>query len=318
MAKWRYSWWVASAMAAMSLSAVVAGARLASPEASVPVPNAPTPTFSTAVSDCCGGSPPSEPVPPPRPGRRVLRIAADPNNLPFTNDRREGFENRIADLLAADLGAELEYVWRAQRRGFFRTAFKEGEADLVLGVPAGFDMALTTAPYSRSTYVFVSRKDRKLGIASFDDPALKTLRIGVQMIGDDGSNTPPAHALAARGLVENAVGFTLYGDYKEANPPARIVEAVAKGDEDVAVAWGPMAGYFAKRQAVALDLTPVTPAAEASGLRQTFAIAVGVRKGDRQLRDEIDAALAKRKADIDAILAEYGVPRVAVPKKGDR
>jgi quinoprotein dehydrogenase-associated probable ABC transporter substrate-binding protein len=248
----------------------------------------------------------------------VLRISADPNNLPFTNDRLEGFENKIAAIISQETGAELRYNWRAQRRGFFRTAFKEGEADLVLGVPAGFDMALTTAPYYRSTYVFVARKDRDPRVRSFDDPALKLLRIGVQVIGDDGTNTPPAHALAARGLVGNIAGFSVYGDYREPNPPARIIDAVANGDVDVAIAWGPMAGYFAKKSAVPLVLTPVKPEAEPSGLRFTFGIAMGVRKGNKELRDELDAILKKRKADIDKILDDYGVPRVAAPPRKER
>src|SRR3954469_168427 len=137
------------------------------------------------------------------PPRRVLRISADPNNLPFTNERREGFENKIAELLAREMGAELHYAWRAQRRGFFRESLKGGECDLVLGVPAGFERALTTAPYYRSSYVFVSRKDRHLDVRTFDDPALRTLKIGVQLVGDDGVNPPPAHALAARGIIDN-------------------------------------------------------------------------------------------------------------------
>jgi mxaJ protein len=240
---------------------------------------------------------------------RVLRISADPNNLPFTNERREGFENRIAEILARDLGAEIRYTWRAQRRGFFRETLRNGECDLILGVPAGFERALTTAPYYRSSYVFVSRKDRGLDIRSFDDPKLKNLKIAVQLIGDDGVNTPPAHALAARGLVENVEGFTLYGDYNEANPPARIVEAVAKGEVDLAVAWGPLAGYFARKRGD-LTLTPVEPATDSTGLPMTFAIAMGVRKGDGELRREIDAILLRRRDEIGKILDEYGIPRV--------
>src|SRR5690349_16835567 len=115
----------------------------------------------------------------------VLRVCADPNNLPLSNQRGEGFENKLAELLAQDLGERVEYTWWAQRRGFFRNTLKAGMCDLVIGVPAGFEMASTTRPYYRSTYVFVSRKDRHLNIASLDDPALRKLKIGVQMIGDD-------------------------------------------------------------------------------------------------------------------------------------
>jgi mxaJ protein len=254
----------------------------------------------------------------PSPRKKVLRISADPNNLPFTNDRLEGFEDRIAAILAEELGAEIEYAWRAQRRGFFRQALKEGECDVVLGVPIGFDLASTTAPYYRSTYVFVTRKDGP-AVKSLDDPALKKLRIGVQMVGDDGANTPPAHALAARGIVDNVVGFTVYGDYREDSPPARIINAVAKGEIDVAVAWGPMAGYFAKRQAAPLIVTPVAPMVDESGLPFTFGIAMGVRRGNTEFRDRLDEVLKKRKGDIDRILDEYGVPRVAKPQpKTDR
>jgi mxaJ protein len=254
----------------------------------------------------------SSDAPKPHP-KKVLRIGADPNNLPFTNERRDGFENKIADILAEELGADIEYAWRAQRRGFFRNALKEGECDVVLGVPVGFDMALTTAPYYRSTYVFVTRKDRKLGIRSLDDPVLKKLKIGVQMIGNDGANTPPAHALASRGIIDNVVGYTVYGDYRDENPPAQIIDAVAKWDIDVAVAWGPMAGYFAKNHAVELETTPVEPAIDRSGLPFTFAISMGVHKRNKELKELLDAILKKRKSDIDKILNQYGVPQVEKP-----
>jgi mxaJ protein len=249
---------------------------------------------------------------PPAKAPRVLRVAADPNNLPFTNERREGFENKIAELIARDLGAELQYIWRAQRRGFFRETLKSGDCDLVLGVPAGFELALPTSPYYRSSYVFVSRKGRGLDIKSFDDPRLKRLKIGVQLVGDDGVNTPPAHALAARGLVENVEGFTLYGDYAEANPPARIVEAVARGDVDIAVVWGPLAGYFARKHP-GLTLAPVEPAVDRTGLPMTFGIAVGVRRKNPELQGEIDAILKRRGAEVAKILDEYGIPRVERP-----
>lgn len=173
------------------------------------------------------------------PVKRQLRVCADPNNLPFSNDKGEGFENRIVELLAEELGAELSYVWWAQRRGFVRNTLNAGNCDLIPGIATGMEMAATTRPYYRSTYVFVTRQDRGLDIASFDDPRLKTLTVGVQLVGDDFSNTPPAHALARRGVVENVRGYMLYGDYAEPSPPQRIVQAVARGEVDVAVVWGP-------------------------------------------------------------------------------
>lgn len=239
----------------------------------------------------------------------VLRVCADPNNLPFSNQRLEGFENKIAELLAHDLGERVEYTWWAQRRGFFRNTLKAGMCDVVIGVPAGFEMALTTKPYYRSTYVFLSRKDRHVNVKSFDDPVLKKLRIGVQIIGDDHSNAPPAHALTRRNIVDNVKGFTLYGDYSQHDPPARIVDAVEKGDIDLAIVWGPLAGYFAKQSRVPLEVVPVSPQIDQPFLPFVFDISMGVRRGDQELRDQLDQFLEKRRLDIEKILEEYKVPK---------
>ena len=168
----------------------------------------------------------------------------------FLQRAGEGFENRIVTLLAHDLDAAVSYTWWAQRRGFIRSTLQAGLCDLVPGVPYALDMLRTTAPYYRSTYVFVTRKDGP-DITSFDDARLRQLRVGVELIGDDGANSPPVHALGQRGIVGNLRGYPVYGDYTLANPPARIVEAVAAGQVDVAVVWGPLAGYFAKLQPIA-------------------------------------------------------------------
>ena len=240
---------------------------------------------------------------------RVLRVAADPNNLPFSNQRGEGFENKIAELIARELHCKLEYQWRAQRRGFFRETLKNGDADLVLGVPAHFDMALTTAPYYRSSYVFVTRAERQIHVASLDDPQLRKLKIGVQLIGNDGVDTPPAHALARRGIVENVRGFTLYGDYARQNPPAQIIEAVANGDVDVAIVWGPLAGFFAKQSPIPLAVTPVTPQRDGA-LTFAFDVSLGVRKTERELKDQLDTFVAQHREQIERVLDDYNVPRV--------
>jgi quinoprotein dehydrogenase-associated probable ABC transporter substrate-binding protein len=242
-------------------------------------------------------------------GAATFRVCADPNNLPFSNERGEGFENQIASLIARDLGERVEYTWWAQRRGFARNTLNAGSCDVILGVPSGYEMARATRPYYRSTYVFVSRRDRNLRIASLDDPALRTLRIGVHLIGDDYSNTPAAHSLAARGLASNIVGYTLYGDYSMPNPPARLIEAVEKNDVDVAVAWGPLAGYFAKRSRVPLDLRPVTPARDGS-LQYVFDIAMGVRRRDSTRYALLNSEIQRRQPEIDRILRNYGVPLV--------
>jgi mxaJ protein len=240
----------------------------------------------------------------------VLRVCADPNNLPFSNQRLEGFENKLAELIAKESGEKLEYTWWAQRRGFFRNTLKADACDVVMGVPAGFEMALTTSPYYRSSYVFITRKDKNLDIKSFDDPLLRKLKIGVQMVGDDFSNTPPAHALSRRNIIQNVRGYTLYGDYSQPNPPAKIIDAVADREVDVAIAWGPLAGYFAKQSTAPLKVVAVLPQVDQPFLPFVYDISMGVRRGDQQLKDQLEQILDKRRADIDRLLAEYAVPRV--------
>lgn len=179
-----------------------------------------------------------------------------------------------------------------------------------MGMPAESGRVLTTRPYYVSTYVFLSRRDRHLRIRSLDDSLLRRVRIGIHFIGDDYNNPPPAHALGRRGIVRNVTGYSIYGDYSKPNPPAELIHAAARGDVDVAIVWGPLAGYFGAREKVPMTLTPVTPAVDPPGLRFTFAIAVAVRRDDAALRAKLDAALDRRRPEIDRILRRYGVPRV--------
>jgi mxaJ protein len=242
-------------------------------------------------------------------GRDELRVCADPNNLPFSNAAGEGFENKLAELVAADLDAELRYTWWAQRRGNVRETLKAGRCDVIPGVAAGLETLATTRPYYNSTYVAVTRADRHLAIASFDDPRLRRLRIGVQMIGDDFANTPPAHALARRGLTGNVRGYMVYGDYRSTAPQAAIVRAVAAGEVDVAFVWGPVAGYFARLQPVPLRLTPLPP--EDRVMPMAFAVSMGVRRDDPGLKTRLEASLKRRAPEIGRLLASYAVPRVS-------
>jgi mxaJ protein len=247
---------------------------------------------------------------PPKP-RTVLRVCADPNNLPFSNQAGEGFENRIAELIGRELGLPVRYTWHAQRRGFIRETLRAGRCDLVVGVPSSFEPVLPTRPYYRSTYVFVYRRNAGFDVRSFDDPVLKTRRIGVHLVGDDGANTPPAHALASRGIVgENVRGYMLYGDYSRPNPPADILVALARGEIDVAIVWGPLAGWFVPRQRVAMEIVPVSPQIDVPFLPFVYDISMGVRRDDPGLKADVEQVMTRRRADIDAILDEYGVPRV--------
>jgi mxaJ protein len=247
----------------------------------------------------------------------TLRVCADPDNLPFSDARGQGFENRLAEQLARDLGRPLTYTWWAQRRGFLRETLRAGRCDVILGVPARLEGAWTTRSYYRSSYVFVERRDRSVAIRSFDDRRLSTLRIAVPLVSDDGANAPPAHALARRGLGANLVRFSVLGDGVGSPPGARLIDAVARGQVDIGAAWGPVAGYFAARQSVPLRLTPVSPAMDGA-LMQAFDVAMATRRGDADTHAALEAFLDRRGAEIDAVLEAFHVIRVESPEHGGR
>jgi mxaJ protein len=238
-----------------------------------------------------------------------LTVCADPNNLPFSNQAQAGFENRIAALIARELGRPVAYVWWAQRRGYVRNTLTDRKCDLWPGVAAGVDMVKTTRPYYRSSYVFVTRADKPLARLTLDDPRLRALSIGVQLVGNDAMNTPPAHAVASRGLTGNVRGYMIYGDYQQPNPPSAIVQAVARGDIDVALVWGPLAGYFARQSPVPLRLEKVTPSLDHGQWPMAYDIAMGVRRDEPELGAKVEAILDKDAGEVAAILQDYGVPR---------
>jgi quinoprotein dehydrogenase-associated probable ABC transporter substrate-binding protein len=247
-----------------------------------------------------------------------LRVCADPNNLPFSNQRLEGFENKIAELIAAELDTTLLYSWMPQRRGFVRRTLNARECDLIMGVPAGYEPVLSTKPYYRSTYVFAYAKGKGLDLRSFDDPVLRHLRIGLQALVDDGYNPPPGHALARRGIVDNIVGFMMWDVDSVADPPGRIIDAVAKGDIDVAIVWGPLGGYYAGRQPVSLEVVPVSPAIDEPSVPFVYDISMGVRRGDDALKERLEGIVDRRRGDIEKILVSYGVPLIAGVPPGPR
>ncbi|WP_407188311.1 substrate-binding domain-containing protein [Bradyrhizobium centrosematis] len=242
-----------------------------------------------------------------------LRVCADPNNLPFSNSTEAGFENRLASMVAEALGRSVSYTWWAQRRGFIRNTLRAEICDVVMGVPSGYELVETSKPYYRSSYVFVSRQDEHLDLSSLLDPRLHRLSIGVHLVGDDGNNPPPAQALGQLGIVDNVRGYSIYGDYRQADPPARLIEAVEHGEIDVAAVWGPLAGYFAEHSKVPLTITPIQDGDRFAPQRFQFAISMGVRKGDHVLRDQLNAFIDQHRSDIAALLRSYGVPVVEEP-----
>lgn len=208
------------------------------------------------------------------------------------------------------MGVPLSYFWWPHRRGFLRQTLRAGECDVLMGVPEGMDAFLATRPYYRSAYQFVTRVDRDLDLTSFDDPRLRQLKIGVNMIGYEYTNSPAARALGARGIV-GLVGFPTF--YNEENRPGDIIEAVAEGKIDVAIVWGPVAGYYAKQQEVPLALAPVPAFDGQSGTPFAFSFVVGTRKSEKALAERIEKALEGKQEEVRKILQEYGVPLAAAP-----
>jgi mxaJ protein len=238
----------------------------------------------------------------------ALRVCADPNNLPFSNRAEQGFENKIAALLGRELGLPVRYTWHPQGQGFVRKTLGAGSCDVIIGVPSDYGPVRTTKPYYRSTYAFVYRTDRQLTLKSLDDAALRRVNIGVQTIGDDYQNTPPAQALAARGIIDNVAGFPIFANYANPNPEARIIDAVVGRQIDVAIVWAPLGGYFAARSPVSLTVVPLPSAMDASGTQFAFDIAMGARRADTLLISILDRLLERQRPAIERILGEYNVP----------
>lgn len=243
----------------------------------------------------------------------LLRVCADPNNLPFSDRAEAGFENRLAALVASELHRQVAYYWQPQRRGFVRTTLNAGVCDLVMGVPTSTDMLRTTRPYYRSSYVFVAKRGRRPRISSFDDPRLRRIRIGIPMTGDDGGNPPPAMALARRQIFDNVRGYPVYGDYSRPRPSWGVLDALLAGEVDVAVTWGPLAGYFARHTPMAFDLVPVADDGDPQ-LPFAFDISMGVRRNDTALADALDVVIQRHTQEIRRILVDFGVPLAPLRK----
>jgi mxaJ protein len=245
-----------------------------------------------------------------------LKVCADPNNLPYSNRQGQGFENKLAALVAKDFGMQLSYFWFPQHDAFFRRTLNAGACDVVMGVPAGIDEADATEPYYRSSYVFVARRDYKLKIDSFDDPKLRALRVGVNVLGNGEDSLPPVYALASRGIVRNVVGYSVFGaGLNQTNRAAQLIQAVSAKVVDVAIAWGPVAGYYARRSRVPLDLTPIENDPAHPDMPLTFEIGIGVRQGNIALKRRLEAELKRRQSKILQLLRSYGIPQLdlAVP-----
>jgi quinoprotein dehydrogenase-associated probable ABC transporter substrate-binding protein len=247
----------------------------------------------------------------------AFKVCAEAHNLPFSNDKGEGFENKIAQLLAKDLKRTLVYTWQRQGENFIRQTLGTGACDVVIGVPAQLQGVRTTKPYYRSTYAVVTRKANHLNLQSYDDPAWRQLKIG-HTVGSDGANSPPAHALGLHDLGNQIVGYTLWGADDEQAPQGDVIKAVADGSIDVAVVWGPFAGYFAKPFGKRLLVQPAPVEAALPNQPFTWDIAAAVRRDDEALQASLDDSLQRHSIQIQRILKSYGVPIVKLVPVEDK
>jgi mxaJ protein len=234
---------------------------------------------------------------------KSLRVCGDPDNLPYSNDKLEGFENKIAAVIASDLGAAPTYAWWPHQRGLIKNTIDAGTCDVIFGVPEGLDPVLWTKPYYHSSYVIAYRKGGEYHPSSLDAPELKRLKIGVY------TNTPVEESLARRGLLDNLTTYSLFFDpIGDRDRPVKLLDDLVAGTVDVALPWGPLAGYYAKKLNAPIELIALH---DEPGVPLTFGISMGVKKGNRELKSQLEASIDRRQADIRSILEEYGVPLMA-------
>lgn len=235
----------------------------------------------------------------------LFRVCAPRDNLPFSNENREGFENKIAELIAQDLGKKIQYMFWYDRQGFYRNTLTAHRCDVVMGTATDADMTLNSKPYYRSGYVFVYKKSSGLNIKDWDSADLHKVKIGVV------DQSPPTRPLADKGLIENSRPYRLQRDLNL--PPSFIIDDLVKGDIDVAIVWGPIGGYFAKKAKEELVVVPVPEYDQNNPHgKEYWNISIGVRKKEKDRIAMINQVLERRKDDINKILDEYGIPHVPV------
>ena len=232
--------------------------------------------------------------------RSELRVCADPNNLPFSDEKKEGFENKIAELMGGELGLKVDYAWFPQVIGFVRNTLQAHLCDLVIGTVAGDEIMQTTNPYYFTTYVMFYRSDKGLAFDGVQDPRLASLRLGVV------AGTPPADLLVHHDLMSRTKPYALTVDTRAESPTHDMVQDVVDGTIDAGFLWGPIAGYYRKHEALPLTLVPLK--SEPGAARMAYHIAMGVRGNEPEWRRLVNATIVKRQAEITGILHDYGVP----------
>ncbi len=237
--------------------------------------------------------------------RTELRVCADPHDLPFSNQEREGFENKIAEIVGADLDLPVSYVWFPQVTGFVRNTLRARECDLIMGTVSGDGVVDSTNPYYHTGYMLVTRTADAITARSVGDPALASKRFGVI------AATPPTDLLLRHNLMDHVRAYSLRVDTRISNPPRAMLQDLVDGVIDVALIWGPPAGYAITREHLPLTAVFIEPEPDAP--RLDYRIAMGVRANEPEWRRRINQAINKHKADIAAVLADYGVPLLNEP-----
>jgi quinoprotein dehydrogenase-associated probable ABC transporter substrate-binding protein len=232
--------------------------------------------------------------------RSALRVCADPASLPFSNQKRQGFENKIADLLASKLKVPVRYTWYPDSVGFLRNTLIARRCDLVVGIAAGAELVLNTNPYYRSTYVVVTRRKDNLTIDHLSDPKLRTLKIGLT------AGTPPANVIAQLGLMQNVRPYPLVVDTRFDQPGKVMIDDLAKNEIDAAILWGPIGGYYAKQHGDQMSVTPLLK--ESKSVRMDFYITMGVRPNEAEWKRQVNGLIKDNEDRIVSILKDYGIP----------
>src|SRR6201998_4059859 len=232
--------------------------------------------------------------------RSELKVCADPNNLPFSDEKKEGFENKIADLIGSELGLKVDYAWFPQVIGFVRNTLRAHLCDLVMGTVAGDEIMQTTNPYYFTTYVMFYRSDKDLAVDGVQDARLTGLRLGVV------AGTPPSDLLVRHDLMSHTKPYALTVDTRAESPTHQMVQDVVDGTIDVGFLWGAIAGYFRKHDDLPLTLVPLKD--EPGAARMEYHTAMGARANEPEWRRRINAAILKRQGDITTVLRDYGVP----------
>jgi quinoprotein dehydrogenase-associated probable ABC transporter substrate-binding protein len=232
---------------------------------------------------------------------KVLRVCADPRNLPFSNEKGEGFENKLAELFAAKLQKKLDYMYFPQATGFVRVTLGSHRCDVIMGFPQGDDIVQGTNPYYRTAYALVAKQGSGLDdVTTLEDERLKTRHIGIV------AGTPPATNMAVAGLMANAKPYALMIDTRIDSSAEAMINDLAKGEIDAGVLWGPIAGYYAKRVDPPLHVTPLVK--ETTGPKLVYRIGMGVRAADQNWKRQLNRLIRENQPAINKILLDFGVP----------